>query len=202
MAKQLKIIYFFSIFPLLTGSLTFFYWFYKRTWFADNVNIESLAFFTLLGFLLFALISIILCIVYIFRNRMEWKKIIIPILIIAITVPVIDLYATLHNSLSQKAFVRIINDTDNRINRIWSDNFEITSFKDKGNDFVISFYPVYTYDWTKNDSYYSSDFFYEINILRIDLKQKGDSTITYNLPSFSKGNCKTIKLTEIINKNK
>lgn len=133
---------------------------------------------------------------------MEWKKIIIPILIIAITVPVIDLYATLHNSLSQKAFVRIINDTDNRINRIWSDNFEITSFKDKGNDFVISFYPVYTYDWTKNDSYYSSDFFYEINILRIDLKQKGDSTITYNLPSFSKGNCKTIKLTEIINKNK
>ena len=202
MAKQLKTIYFFSIFPLLTGSLTFFYWFYKRTWFADNVNIESLAFFTLLGFLLFALISIILCIVYIFRNRMEWKKIIIPILIIAITVPVIDLYATLHNSLSQKAFVRIINDTDNRINRIWSDNFEITSFKDKGNDFVISFYPVYTYDWTKNDSYYSSDFFYEINILRIDLKQKGDSTITYNLPSFSKGNCKTIKLTEIINKNK
>jgi hypothetical protein len=200
MTKQLKIIYFFSIFPLLIGSLTFFYWFYKRTWFADNANIESLAFFTILGFLLFALISIILCLIFVVKNLKEWKKIIIPILIIAITVPVIDLYATLHNSLSQKVFVRIINDTDNRINRIWSDNFEITSFKDKGNDFVISFYPVYTYDWTK--VYYSDTFYYEINRLKIDLKQKGDSIITYDLPSFSKGDCQTIKLTEIINKNK
>jgi len=202
MPKQLKTIYFFSIFPLLIGSLTFFYWFYKRTLFADNANIESLAFFTILGFLLFALISILLCVVFIVKNRTEWQKIVIPIIIVGLTIPVIDLYATLHNSLSQKAFVRIINDTDNRINRIWSDNFEITSFKDKGNDFVMSFYPVHTYDWTKNDSYYSGDFFYEINTLHIDLKQKGDSIITYDLPSFSKGDCKTIKLTEIINKNK
>lgn len=199
MIRQLKIIYFFSIFPLLTGSLTFFYWFYKRTWLASNANIEFLAFLTILGFLLFALISLILCIVFVVKNRTEWKKIIIPILIVGLTFPVINLYATVHNSLSQKAFVRIINDTDNRINRIWSDNFEITSFKDKGNDFVISFYPVYTYDWTK--VYYSDTFYYDINKLHIDLKEKG-STITYNLPSFSKGDCQTIKLTEIINNNK
>lgn len=200
MTKQLKIIYFFSISPLLIGSLTFFYWLYKRTWFASNADIELLAFFTILGFLLFALISILLCIIFVIKNWIEWQKVIIPIIIIGITVPVIDLYATLHNSLSQKAFVRIINDTDSRINRIWSDNFEMTYFENEGNDFVMSFYPVYTYDWTKTD--YSGTFYYDINKLHIDLKQKGDSIITYDLPSFSKGNCKTIKLTEIINNNK
>ena len=196
MPRLLKIIYLCSIVPLLTGSATFFYWFYKRTWFARNVDIELFAFFTILGFLLLALVTIILCIVFIVKNRTDWKKIMIPIVIVGLTVPVIDLYGTLHTSLSDKTFVRIINDTDKQINRIWSDNFEMTYFENKQNDFVISFYPVYTYDWTTENSL---GFNYYINAVNIDLKQKNDSIVTYNLPEFSKGDCETIKLTEIIN---
>lgn len=199
MTRQLKIIYLLSILPLLTGSLTFFYWFYKRTWFADNVKIELLAFSTILGYLLFALTTLILCIIFVVKNRTDWKKIIIPIVIISLTVPVIDLYGTLHTSLSDQAFVRIINDTDKQINRIWSDNFEMNFFENKGNDFVISFYPVYTYDWTDENS---SGFNYTVNPLHIDLKQKGDSIITYNLPDLLKGDCETIRLTEIIKTKK
>ena len=196
MTRQLKIIYLLSILPLLTGSLTFFYWFYKRTWFADNAKIELLALFTILGFLLFALTTLILCIIFVVKNRPDWKKIIIPVVIIGLTVPVIDLYGTLHTSLSDQAFVRIINDTDKQINRIWSDNFEMNYFENKGNDFVISFYPVYIYDWTQE--YSSGMFNYKVNPLHIDLKQKGDSVVTYNLPNFSKGDCETIRLTEIV----
>lgn len=195
MKGQLKIIYLLSILPLLTGSLTFFYWFYKRTWFADSAEIEFLAFCTILGFLLLALTTLILCSIFVFKNRTDWEKIIIPIIIIGLTVPVIDLYVTLHTCLSDQAFVRIINDTDKQINRIWSDNFQMTYFENKENDFVISFYPVYTYDWTQE---YSSGFNYKINPLRIDLKEKGDSIVTYNLPRFSKGECETIRLTEIV----
>lgn len=198
MPRLLKIIYLCSIVPLLTGSATFFYWFYKRTWFARNVDIELFAFFTILGFLLLALVTIILCIVFIVKNRTDWKKIMIPIVIVGLTVPVIDLYGTLHTSISDKAFIRIINDTDKQIERIWSDNFEMTYFEKKGNDFVISFYPVYTYDYEWPE-YYPSGINYHINTLHIDLKKKGDSIITYTLPEIDKGDCETIKLTKIIN---
>ncbi len=197
MTRLLKIIYLCSFVPLLTGSATFFYWFYKRTCYADNVDIELLAFYTILGFWLLAFITIILCIIFIIKNRADWKRIIVPIVIVGLTFPIIDLYDTLHTSLSDKAFVRIINDTDRQINRIWSDNFEMAYFDNKENDFIISFYPVYTYDWSLQPS--SGMFNYNINKLHIDLKQNPDNIVTYNLPDFSKGDCKTIKLTEIIN---
>ena len=197
MKRHLKIIYLCSLAPLLTGSATFFYWFYKLTWFADKVDILSFAFFTILGFLLLALVTIILCIVFAFKNRSEWKKIIIPIVIIGLTVPVIDLYETLTTYISNQAFIRIINDTDKKIERIWSDNFEMTYFENNENDFVISFYPVFTYDWKQE--YSRGIFKYKINAVHIDLKEKNDSILTYNLPDFSKGDCETIKLTEIIN---
>lgn len=196
MTRFLKIIYFCSLVPLLTGSATFMYWFYKRTWFAENVDIELLAFNIITGFLLLALVTIILCVLFVVKNRTSWKSIIIPIIIVGLTFPIVDLYGTLHTSLSDKAFVRIINDTDRKINRIWSDNFELTYYDNKGNDFVISYYPVYTYDWTEEISF---GYDYYINTVHIDLKQKGDSILTFNLPDLSKGDCKTIKLTEIIN---
>lgn len=196
MTRFLKIIYLCSLVPLLIGSATFIYWFYKRKWFAENVDIELLAFNIILGFLLLALVTIILCVLFVVKNRTDWKRIIIPIVIIGLTFPIVDLYGTLHTSLSDKAFVRIINDTDRKINRIWSDNFELTYYDNKSNDFVISFYPVYTYDWTEENSF---GYDYSIHTVHIDLKQKGDSVVTYNLPDLSKGDCETIKLTEIIN---
>src|SRR4051812_19787236 len=92
MTRPLKIIYIGALLPLLIGSLTFFYWFYKRKWFASNVNIELLAYFTILGFLLVGVITLVLCIDFTLKNRKDWKKIIVPIIIVGLTFPIIDLF--------------------------------------------------------------------------------------------------------------
>ena len=201
MTRLLKLIYILAILPLLIGSATFFYWYYKRTWYASNADIELFAFFTILGFLLFAVLTLLLCTFFIYKNQTSWKKIIIPILIIVLTFPLIDLYGTLHNSLLDKAYVRIINDSkDLEIDRIWSENFEMRYFKKNKDDIIISFYPVYNYDWTQM---ISSDWYhYDINPVFIDLKITNDSIRTYELNEFSKGDCKTITLTDVINKHK
>lgn len=197
MTRQLKIIYVLLFLPLLTGSLTFFYWFYKRIWFAADADIELIAFFTIIGYFLFALIGIILSINFLSKNRSEWKKVLIPILMIGITYQVANLCWTLYNSLSDKAFVRVINDTDLQIKRVWSDNFEISNFEE--NDKIISFYPVYTYDWEKESSGFHR---YEINSLHIDMKPKNGSVLTFDLPDIRKGSCMTIQLSEIIKEKK
>jgi hypothetical protein len=197
MTRQLKTIYLLSILPLLTGSLVFFYWFYKRIYFALNVNIELLSLFILLGFALYAIITLILCTAIVVKDRDNWKKIIIPILIIVLTLPVIHLYGTVYTELSSKAYVRIINDTEGQINRIWSDNFELTYPEEEGDDFVISFSPVYIYDWRIGRS--NSEIDYKVNRLRIDLKLKSDSIETYKLPCFEKGDCQTIHVSDVMN---
>lgn len=196
MRTLLKNIYICSIVPLLSISASFFFWFYKRTWMASDVDIEFFAAFTVIGFFLLALATIALTIIFIVKNRTDWKKTIIPIAIVGVTFPLIDLYGTLYSTLSDKAFVRIINDTDRKIERIWSDNFEMINYEDAKTDLIVSFYPVYTYDWTIESS---TSFNYYINTIYIDLKQKNNITETYYLPELSKGDCKTIKLTEIIN---
>ena len=142
-----------------------------------------------------------LCIAFVLQNRTDWKKIISPLIIIGLTFPVINLYMTIHDAYSEKAFVRIINDSDNmEIDMIWSDNFQITYFEKGDKDEVVSFYPVYIYDYNFGIPSITDYWSYKINSVHIDLKQKNDSIITYNLPNISKGDCKTIRLTEIINK--
>jgi hypothetical protein len=201
MTRQLKYIYIGALTPLITGSSIFLYWFYKRNWFAENADIELAAGITILGFILFGFITILLSTMLILSNAKDWKKIIAPILIIVLTIPMIDIYGVLYTSLSDKAFVRIINDTDKTVKRVWSDNFEITIFDSAPLDFdadpidfIISYYPVYTYDWTKEDSF---GYDYEITPVKIELL--GNGTVShYTLPEYSKGECRTITLTEII----
>lgn len=191
--KLLKIIYVASFLPLLSGSLIFFYWFYKRTCFAENIYIEAPAFFALIGFLLLGLLVVILCIGFVIKHKIYWKKIIIPLLIICITIPVIDLYGTMHNELSQKAFVHIISDTDQRINRIWSDNFEIRYAETEGKDFILSFNPVYTFNWQERVRSFPV---YEINKIHVDVDQNG-SLVTYDFPDIEKGDCETIRISQL-----
>jgi c-di-AMP phosphodiesterase-like protein len=197
MTRTLKIIYFLSIFPLLIGSLIFYYWYCKRNWYAEDFFIEMFAFFAIIVFLLFALIAMVLCVFFLVKNRTSWRKIVVPLLLILLTFPVIDLYATIQSYYSNKAFVRIINDTDKRVDRIWSDNFVQVNFTEK--DFVVSYFPVYIYNWTNKVS--SGRVQFKVNPLYIDIGAKGDSVVTYNLPEMYKGDCEKIKLSEII-KNK
>jgi hypothetical protein len=194
--KLLKIIYIASILPLVSGSFIFLYWFYKRTSFAENVVIEVPAFFALVGFLLCSILVLILCIVFIIKNKKEWKKIIIPLTIMGVTIPVIDVYGTMHRELSQKAFVRVVNDTNQRINRIWSDHFEITYSQNYEKEYIFSFYPVYTYDWEQITRSYHP---YKISVIHMDVFQKG-TVVTLDLSELPKGECKTIKVSQLNNK--
>ena len=166
--KLIKIIYAFSLSPLIFGSITFFYWYYNRKWFANDVNIELTALFTILAYLFFGLIAIILCSVYLFKQKYNWKKIINPVILLLITLPTVELYSSIYTSFEQKAFVNIVNDVnDTDIIRIRSENFEDTYFG-KSKDFIFSYYPVYTYDWTQE---ISSDWYnYDLNKLIIEIK--------------------------------
>ncbi len=196
--KLLNIIYTLSLSPLIFGSITFFYWYYLRIWFAKDVNIELTALFTILSYFLLGLVSFILCGVYIFKQRENWKRIITPIIIVLITFPIIELFSTVYTSFEQQAFINVKNDlADTEIIRIRSDNFEDTYFTDK-NDFIFSYYPVYDYDWTQaiSGSWYN----YEINKLIIEIKMENDSIQTFEFPSFSKGQCGTVRISEIIKK--
>ena len=196
--KLIKIIYAFSLSPLIFGSITFFYWYYNRKWFATDVNIELTALFTILAYLFFGLIAIILCSVYLFKQKYNWKKIINPVILLLITLPTVELYSSIYTSFEQKAFVNIVNDVnDTDIIRIRSENFEDTYFG-KSKDFIFSYYPVYTYDWTQE---ISSDWYnYDLNKLIIEIKMKNDSIQTFDFPTFLKGQCGTVRISEIIQK--
>jgi len=201
--KLIFIIYAIVLLPLLVGSITFFYWYFARTSFAQDVNIDLVAFFTILGYLLLGVIGLVLCGVVVYRNRSNWKQIITPIIIMILTIPAINLYSTLHSLLSEKAFVRIINDSKGvEIERIRSANFERTYFVNNGNDYIVSYYPVYTYNW--NYAGYRSwpGYPHEINKLTIELKLENDSIRKFDFPSLSKGDCQTIRLTELMKNNK
>jgi len=185
-----------ALLPLLVGSIIFFYWFYERNWFAEDFNIYIYAMFTIAGFIVCAIITLILCAVFVLKNRTEWKKIIVPILIIGFTLPVIHLYETTVKTFSQKAFVRIINDTDKEVGRFWSDDFQMWGDTKRSDDYVISFYPVYKYDWhkTRGNSY---NIPHTTNEVFVDLITDRDSMVTYTLPKIEKGECKTIRLSEL-----
>ncbi len=195
MKLLLKIIYIGAFAPILMGSLTFFYWYYERFWFAKDVSIEILALLSIYLFVILGFIALIFSVGFAVSGSNYRKKIIIPVLVIFLTIPVIDLYSRAYSALSEKAFVRVINDTEGlRIEKIRSANFEIFYFDEK--DFIISYYPVYIYDWTSQISgrWYN----YEISNVTIDIVNN-DTTITYDFPNLSKGECVTIKLSEIIN---
>ena len=194
MARQLKIIYLISTIPLLIGSLTFIYWYIKRSWFAENLDIELFVFFTILVFLIAVLATIILCSIFASGYPTDRKNIIPPIIIVLLTFPMVCIYGTLYDLISEKAFVRVINDTDNQIIRIWSANFEKTYYDKKGNDFIISYYPVYTYNWTEENS---GEYDYTINGIHVDTRLKNTKLKTLNFPLISKGECRIVRLSNI-----
>ncbi|MCR9249116.1 MAG: hypothetical protein NXI20_01775 [bacterium] len=190
-----RIIWALAIGPFLLGSLIFFYWYIQRTSRAVSVDIEFPGLLAILLFLVSVVVSIFLYSINILKKRITWKEVIIPFIFLLFTVPFIQLYGILHDELSKKAYIRIKNDTNNcEIIRFGSKHFEYTYFRDRGNDFVLSFHPVYTYYEKEN----SSLDYYEIADVSIDLKEESGAINRYVLPKFQKGRCETIVISEII----
>jgi len=194
--KLLRYIYFLVVAPLVFGSITFFYWYYSRIWFAKDIAIEGIALITVFIFLLFGLISLILCGVYIHNQKHLWKKIIAPVLIILLTFPIIEIFSRVHTSLDQQAFVRVKNDVANtEVISIRSDHFEKNHFPET-NDFILSYYPVYTYDWFQ--PYSGNMYSFEMAKLTIEIKMADDSTHFFDFPSQAKGYCGSVRISELI----
>ncbi len=195
MSRRLKYIYLTSLLPLIVGSVVFFIWYYRKTNIPVNTEIELIAGFTILGFLLFAIVTLILSAIHLLKNKSNWLQVITPLIILVMTVLTIDLYSSVYNSLNEKAFVKLIVDQDHaELVRVWSKNFEQGFFDKDSKEFTISFYPVYEYDWTQaSDSYQP----YEIVPVNIDMRHSNGSIQTLELGTFEKGSCKTIALTEL-----
>ena len=193
--KFLNIIYLGAILPLLFGSLTFFYWYYNRIWFANNINIELIA-IIIIAYILIGIITLIFILFYIFFYSKKWKKILIPFALIIFTIPAISFYSDTYNCFSEKAYVKIVKDVnDINIKRISSDNFEITYFDNCLDKDIckFSYFPVYTYNW-EDDSY---NYTYDINKVTIELIMN-DTIQIFDFPKLYKGECRTVKLSEII----
>jgi len=174
--------------------VTFFYWFYQRFWFAKDAEIELLAFFTILGFVILSIVTVGLCIDFARKDLSRWRKVVIPLVVITFTFPAIDLYGTMYNVLSKKAFVRIINDSKGAtLDRFWSANLSKEYFK-RRNKYVIHFDPVYNYDF---ESDYSGMYWYEITPVYFDLMYPNDSIVRYSLPDLSRGDCVTIRASKL-----
>jgi len=198
MTKLLKYIYVGSVLPLLIGSITYFYWYFKRSWFAENLDITVFAITIIFGFIIMAVITLILCALFVFKNKTSWKKVIVPISIVVLTVPFINNYASTYKIISKMAFIRIINNTNYNINKIWSDDDLIWGVTKKGNDIIVSFYPVYINDWTKKKGEGNYTYPHKVNPVFVDLLSGNDSIMTYELPIISKGDCKTYQLSDLM----
>lgn len=198
MSKYLKLIYALALIPLLSGSLFFFFWLYNRKCYANNVEIEIAA---LISILLFVLLGAILWILFIanVRTKNDLKEHFIPLAISILTIPIIDLYQTSYEVISEKAYVRVINDIDKPIQRIWSANFEITyDVQGVRKSFILSYTPVYTIDWAHPSSDESN---YHVNDVYMDIHVSDTSIETFELPTIYPGACKELKLSDIVKRN-
>jgi len=199
--KLLIAIYFCSLTPLISGSVVFYYWYYRKTEQALNSDIEFAAFWCLLSYLILGFISVILTVIFITIEKNHRVKMIVPILCTVLTFPAIHIYSGMHKSLANAAYLKIINDQDEaEIDRIWSANYEDKYLRKRNREFIYSYYPVQTIDWDSVLMEYSGIKYHpiELNSVYIDLDFGKDSIVTFQLASLSKGGCGSVKLSDII----
>jgi hypothetical protein len=190
-----RLIYAGAMLPLTIGTVIFFYWFYQRSFHAMNVHIELISFFIIVTYLVFSCIILIFSVLYFFQFKNNWKRIAPALFILVFTVPALFTYGTMYDLHANKTYVRVVNDLDSlNVYRIRSANFSIDALEKKGNDFVVSYEPVYEYDWTKEDSF---GFEYEIKEIFIDLVSADNMVHTYEMPVFEKGVCAHIKVSAL-----
>lgn len=200
--KKLQFIYFFTVFPFLFGSTIFFSWYFNRILYANDFSIEGSAFWAIILFILFSLITVIISIVGLFKKQLTLKKLIIPLLFIPITTSALICYGTIYSTFEDQVFVLFTQESKEvRLERIWSANFEQIYFDMDFETYVYSFTPVRNYDW-ENPSYHISDISFRNSFtyseVYIDLRTKDDSVFTDTLPDFWEGSCLTVDLDKLL----
>uniref|UniRef100_UPI0032179299 hypothetical protein n=1 Tax=uncultured Draconibacterium sp. TaxID=1573823 RepID=UPI0032179299 len=195
--KLLNVIYIGAWLPLLVGTITFLYWFIKRMWFAQDAEIAWFAYYTILFYFVAGVITLILSVIYVVKQKEKWKKIISPVSVVFITFLVVYLYGSVYSASMQQAFVKVVNDSEGTVVlRVYSDNFEHYYFDRKAGEFIFSYYPVYNFDWTPPASGHDHD--YTVNPVSIEVKMENDSVRSFDFPRFLKGECGTVLLSEIL----
>lgn len=187
--------YAFALSPLIVGSSIFFYWFYSRRWFAHDADIELAAFLSILVYIAFGVIVLILTGVAWHRDLSKWRRSIGPLGLLGLTWMAVDLYSTSYGSLMERVFVRI----DARGSGItemvlWSAHFE-QGYRDDPDKhaFILSYTPVLEYDYDHRSSIGPA---FTVDSVFLEV-HTGGQTRTYALPELLKGECQSFTLQEI-----
>jgi len=199
LVNRIRIIWFFAIAPLAFGSLVFVYWYCARTFFAKDADVLGVAMVAVLSFVLAGIILILLSFGYIRRSPTERRKLVFPLLMLPLTILAIKVYSDYYEAMTGRAYIAIDNGQPYaRRFWIWSDHFEFIVYCDediRDIDRVISFQPVYTYDWAKPTSVGHP---YSIDTVYITLDLGNDSIPSFRLPDIPKGACLQLSMSEIM----
>ncbi len=196
----IRSIYFISLLPLVASSITFFYWFFNRIYAAVDVDIKGVASIILSLYLICCLATIAMVIIFVIRNSKEWKKVLLPLFFIGVTVLSIGMFGAVYDSFKTTVVVKIVNDTEGlQLKRIWSNNFEYDNFDKEKREHIFSYNPVRNYDWEVPELT-SSVYRYRYDYSRVfvDLYDSGNNVSTYELPEYKEGYCGEIKLNELV----
>ena len=130
-----------------------------------------------------------------YYRKFNSNRFVPALIILAFTFPIIILYGTLYDKYSEQVFIKIVNDKlGYKSKRIWSKNFEITGLELQDDILIVNYLPIYVYDWNKEDSF---GYEYSINNVYVDLLTTDKKIKTFKLPSFEKGSCKQINISQL-----
>lgn len=161
-----------------------------------DVHIEFAAFLAIIAYVLLGLTSLIICVVYLLARKGPRSRVIGPTAIVLVTAYAIQIYGSLHDEYSRKAYLKVTNGPFIVRYWIWSEHFEQVVYCDDDFHRVTSFHPTYTYDWTRRNS---MGYPYAIDPVYFSFEtSERDTMWTFELPEMRKGACLNLTVPEIL----
>jgi hypothetical protein len=186
--------YVLTLTPMLFGSITFFWWFYARRWYAIDVKIELTAFAAIILYFIGGTIALGFCLDAWVKNKSSWRRVLGPLFVIAFTWVLIDLYGE-HHRRDDRAYLRVdVRNSDVTEVLLWSSHFETGLRRNASKEeLVFAFEPVYTYGWgIKTSSGYS----HQVDSVFIEVHEHAVIK-TFVLPTMRKRACRTLNEEEL-----
>lgn len=187
--------YLLAVVPLMLGSLVFFCWYYARRVYAIDLRIEGLSLLALLLFVLCGAVVLVLTTVALLRDRTRFFIKIGPVLLLVLTCLAIDVYGTMYDQLREKVYFRFeLQGSGITEVEVWSAHMRSGRRSDPNKDDVLlSFMPVYTYDW---GSHGSAGPMRALDSVFVEVHTAGAQK-AWCLPWLREGECRTLTLSDL-----